>query len=363
MQAESPKKELESVRSEMDSLNADLQADKQSRASLATQLAEQNKKIDQLDRDIHQTQDAIAKQNQHIAGLEQKMGKQTEAQQAQLDALYQQLRAAYRHAQPSYLKILLNQHDPALISRHHQYYRYFHQARQTQLSQIEHQLASLSQEQKTVFAAQKDLFALQENQAQQQALLEAQREQRQQTLAKLDNQISDKSSRLNALQQQEKALQSLLEKLRKQPPPAPKKAPEKPIPSFSGQSGSLLWPADGKLLARYGASRNIGKLRWKGIMISAESGSQVQASAAGRIVFADWMQGYGLLIIVDHGQQFMTLYGHNDSLLKSTGETVNAGEPIALSGQQRERQMTGVYFEVRQKGQPTDPLKWLQKQR
>lgn len=361
--ADQPAKELGEVRSQIDQLSESLSADQQSKEQLDKQLRQQSLKVSKISRALKQTEQAIAEQDQQVKNLEQQLGDQKAAQQTQLEALYEQLRAAYMHAQPSYLKILLNQQDPALISRHHSYYKYFHQARQQQLTNIDELLNNLSDEQKAVFAAQKDLQLLLTQQTAQQAALTAEKQQREQTLAALDKKISSQSAQLANLREQEQQLQKLLDSLNKKSvskPPVNKQ--QKPLTNFSGLTGKLLWPLQGKLLARYGESRNLGKLRWKGIMIGADTGNEVRASAAGRIVFADWMKGFGLLIIVDHGGQFMSLYGNNDSLLKSVGDIVDAGDSIAQSGNQGVRQMPGLYFEVRHKGSPTDPLKWLQKQ-
>lgn len=363
LQADQPVKELGEVRGKIDKLNESLTADKQSKEALYKQLRAQSLKVSEISKALTTTQQDIAKQDQLVQQLEQQLGAQKAEQQAQLDALYQQLRAAYMQAQPGYLKILLNQQDPALISRHHAYYRYFHDARQSQLAEIDTLLNNLSEEQKAVFAAQKDLQQLLAAQTAQQETLTAEKKQREQTLAALDKKISSQSAELASLQQQEQELQKLLDSLNKKSiakPPVNKQ--QKPLTNFSGLNGKLLWPLQGKLLARYGEPRNLGKLRWKGIMIAADTGKEVRASAAGRVVFADWMKGFGLLIIVDHGDQFMSLYGNNDSLLKSVGDIVDAGDTIAQSGNQGVRQMAGLYFEIRHKGSPADPLKWLQKQ-
>lgn len=360
--AEEPAKELGEVRNKIDALSESLSADKQSKESLYQQLRAQSLKVSEISRALKQTDQAIAEQDQQVKELERQLGEQQAKQQAQLEALYKQLRAAYMHAQPGYLQILLNQQDPALVSRHHTYYRYFHQARQQQLAEIDTLLNNLTVEQKAVFAAQRELQQLQTEQTAQQDALKTEKNQRETTLAALDKKISSQSAQLDSLRQQEQALQQLLETLNKKSaakPPVDKQ--KKPLANFSGLNGKLLWPLQGKLLARYGEPRNLGKLRWKGIMIAADAGNPVRASAAGKVVFADWLKGFGLLIIVDHGAQFMSLYGNNDSLLTSVGDVVDTGDTIAQSGNQGVRQMAGLYFEIRHKGSPTDPLKWLQK--
>lgn len=371
-----PNKQLDAVRGEIDSLSQQRALTKKSQQQLYSALREQSLKVSEINRNLRDTEKQIQTQDQQLKNLQTQLGTQQAEQQQQLDALQHQLRAAFMHAQPSYLKMLLNQQDPDLLSRNSTYYRYFHAARQQQIAQIETLLADLSEEQKAVFAAQRALASTQTQQQQQQQALAQETERRQQTLAALDKKLASQDQQLSSLKAQEQALQNLLEKLNRQSKAAAvakakaaqqaqqseRSAPLKPTGSFASQSGKLLWPLRGKLLAHYGESRNLDKLRWKGIMIGAEAGHQVAASATGKIVFADWLRGFGLLVIIDHGDQFMSLYANNSSILKSVGEHVDAGEVIAQSGDQGVRQTAGLYFEIRHKGSPTDPLKWLRKQ-
>ncbi|HKJ75982.1 MAG TPA: peptidoglycan DD-metalloendopeptidase family protein, partial [Gammaproteobacteria bacterium] len=120
----------------------------------------------------------------------------------------------------------------------------------------------------------------------------------------------------------------------------------------------LRWPVKGPLIARYGGSRGVGGLRWQGVVIRAEAGKEVAAVSHGRVAFAEWMRGYGMLLIVDHGDGFMSLYGHNQSLLKEAGDWVQAGEPVAIVGSSGGRSRDGLYFEIRKGGRPVNPVRW-----
>lgn len=368
-------KELDAVRGQIDNLSEQRALAKKSQEALYTQLREQSLKVSDINRALQETEKQIQTQDQQLRHLQNQLGIQQAEQQKQLEALYSQLRAAFMHAQPSYLKILLNQQDPALISRNATYYRYFHSARQEQIAQLDKLLSNLSEEQKAVFALQRSLEDTLEKQQQQQQALASETAQRQNTLAALDQKIASQDQQLTQLKAQEQELQSLLDKLSQQAKITEQKAkaaqqaretekslPQKQSTAFASQSGKLLWPVRGKLLARYGEQRNLDKLSWKGIIIASETGNNVAASASGKVVFADWLRGFGLLIIIDHGDQFMSLYANNNSLLKSVGEQVTAGDVIALSGDRGVRQTAGLYFEIRHRGSPTDPLKWLQKQ-
>ncbi|WP_247869962.1 murein hydrolase activator EnvC [Methylophaga sp. SB9B] len=356
-------KKLEAVRGEISTLDKNLNLNKKTQAELQQQLKKQSLKVSEINRELNKLKQSIAVKDDELLNLQLEQG-QTEQQQAQqLEALNEQIRSAFMNAQPSYLKILLSEQSPERVSRSNTYYRYFHTARQQQIEALQTTLLNLTEQEKAIYAVKKNLSDLEQQQLAQQEALKQQTAERESTLAALNKKISGQDAQLSALRQEEKDLQSLLDALAKKaaqrPPPA---AAVKPNARFSGLSGKLQWPLTGKILASYGSQRNLDKLSWKGILIASDKGTSVKASADGRVVFADWMKGFGLLIIIDHGEQFMTLYGNNDSLLKNTGDTVKAGDVIAQSGDQGVRQIAGLYFEVRHKGSPTNPIQWLRKQ-
>lgn len=364
---------LESVQQEIDSLSDDLSQKKASREEMYARLKAQSRKVSELNRELRDLQQQISEKNASLQQLREQAGIKEQEQQKQLDALYEQMRAAYINAEPSYLEMLLNQQDIATLSRSSTYFRYFHQARKAQLESISQLLSELNREQRAVLLAQQSLEADKARQLQKQQALQQETQKRQQTLAALDEQISGQDARLSALRQEEQNLQSLLDRLarqreqqarteaeqQKKEAVTTETIPVKPNTPFSRLTGKLSWPLSGKLLARYGSPRNLGKLKWQGIVIDSPTGHDVRATAAGRVVFADWLRGFGLLVIIDHGEQYMTLYGNNETLLKSAGETVQAGEVIAQSGEQGIRGLTGLYFEIRHRGAPTNPVKWL----
>lgn len=368
--------QLDSVREEIKSLNADLSVQKASREQLYTQLKQQSRNVSKFNRQLRELQQDIHNKDAELNNLRAEMGIKEQEQTQQLDALYAQIRAAYINAEPSYLELLLNQQDIATISRGSTYFRYFHQAREDQLDEINSLLSQLNEEQKSVLLAQQSLETLLAEQKQQQVALQQETEKRQATLAALDKKISGKSAQLASLHEEEKNLQQLLDSLaieeakrqqqaKQAQTTKPTQKPittQKPNTPFSRLTGKLDWPVSGKVLARYGSPRNLGKLKWQGIVISSPTGNEVKATASGRVVFADWLRGFGLLIIIDHGEQYMTLYGNNESLLREAGEIVQAGDTIAQSGEQGIRGLAGLYFEIRHRGSPTNPLKWLGKQ-
>jgi len=365
--------QLDSVREEIKTLNADLSAQKASREELYAELKKQSRRVSKLNRKLRDLQQQIQNKDAELNRLRTQMGIKEEEQNQQLEALYAQIRAAFINAEPSYLEMLLNQQDIATISRGSTYFRYFHQARETQIDHINTLLRQLTEEQKAVLLAQQSLETLLEEQKHQQLKLQQETEKRQATLTALDKTISGKNAQLSSLQEEEKNLQNLLDSLareearrQEQAKQAQSKAPTqktvtpvKPNTPFSRLTGKLSWPVNGKVLARYGSLRNLGKLKWQGIVIASPTGNEVTATASGRVVFADWLRGFGLLIIIDHGEQYMTLYGNNESLLREVGDVVQAGDTIAQSGEQGIRGLAGLYFEIRHRGSPTNPMKWL----
>ncbi len=366
-----PAQELKAVKTEIQLLSDDVNLNKASKESLFKQLKQQSLAVSELNKELNVLGQQMNKLSTELSQLALKEQQQQKTHSQQLEALNQQIRAAFISGQPSVLKVVLNQENPATLSRSTVYYRYFHQAREQQLSKITETLQNLTEDQKMLFAAQKKQQQLYAQQESKRTTLKAKAQQREATLSMLDKKITSQDSRLQLLREQELSLQALLKSLNKPKKQVTNKPKNQNRPTltkpkkqqaFAKNIGELVWPVKGKLLAHYGSPRNLGKLTWQGIMIAASSGDNVVAAAPGRVVFADWLRGFGLLLIIDHGDQYMTLYGNNESLLKEVGEEVEAGNLIAHSGENDVRQQAGLYFEIRYKGSPTNPMKWLRKQ-
>jgi septal ring factor EnvC (AmiA/AmiB activator) len=346
---------LENIQAEIKSLTESLNETKKSRAELHDQLEKQSKVISTLNRSLLDSTGKLKIKNNELDKLKKDKQKYHQSHARQLDALAKQLRSAYLNTSPNYLKVLLSQHEPSSLSRTSAYYAYFHQARQQQLIEISANLKTLTHNRQILLIAQQQHQALYQEQQLQQQLLQKIRQQRFATAKQLDHKMEKQGVRVTSLQGQERALKFLLQSLSKKSTPLILDLP------FSMRKGTLAWPTQGKIIARYGSSRNLGKLTWQGLMINAPLGEEIISTAPGRVVFSDWLRGFGLLLIIDHGDKYMTLYGNNQSLLKKAGDSVATGDMIALSGEQGIRQYTGLYFELRYKGNPTDPLKWLSK--
>jgi septal ring factor EnvC (AmiA/AmiB activator) len=268
--------------------------------------------------------------------------------------LVQQMRAAYMIGREEPLKLLLNQQDPARASRMFAYYSYFGRARAGVIAAIDtdiHQLADLDAQLAT---DEQRLDALQSATTDEVAQLEAARAQRDAALVAIKADSRNSARMLQRLQGQQAALTALLADLKRALQPFPGDTSG----AFGALRGHLAWPVGGHLAARFGQVR-AGGLKWDGMLIDTERGADVRAVYRGRVIYADWLPGLGLLTIVDHGDGYLSLYGHNDRLYKAVGDTVAAGEVLAASGDSGGSSRPQLYFEIRKGSRPVDPGPWF----
>lgn len=311
--------------------------------------------INKLINEIDTIEKELDTTNDKVSSLTEKQKELLTVKSEQQYYIEQQVRAAYEIGSQEYLKILLNQEDPNEIARMLTYYDYFNQARSRQIESYNLTLLDLDRvtqelaEETVVLESQRRALG-----AQQKSLANVQKE-KQMTLKALINQISTTGSALSKLEQDRGRLEQLLDKL--QESLANLDAPRSAQP-FAGMQGKLLLPVEGRISHRFGNERNQGKLRWHGIFIDAVEGESVYAVHYGRVVFSDWLRGFGLLMIISHGEGYMSLYGHNQALFRETGDWVSAGEVIAAVGDSGGQDKTGLYFEIRIDGKPNNPQNW-----
>lgn len=273
------------------------------------------------------------------------------------EILAAQIMAAYRLGRESRLKLVLNQDSPALLSRALAYYDYFSRSQADQINELRQVLRTLDQMQAKINA---ELSALDEVQKSQQTVLDEmtdQRDQRQTVIESLSRQIDTDETRLAELKHDRQDLETLLEKL---------SDVLADIPADLGQQnglfdlkGKMPIPVKGRVKYAYGQSRT-AELRWQGWLISADLGSEVKSIAYGRVAYSDWLRGYGLLMIIDHGDGFMSLYANNESLLREVGDWVETGSNISTVGSSP-LNGNGLYFEIRKDGKAMDPAAWLKR--
>lgn len=357
-EAGNKKQELNRIRGRITELNQELDSVKGQKANLHDELQQLEQKVGQLARRLRVLGASLKRQRTRLADLQDKRQVQEQKLDVHRQALANQVRAAYAMGRQERLKILLNQQDPAIVSRVLVYYDYFNKARTERLQDIRALLDRIQKIETEVVQEEQRLQELQAKELEQQAQLDQVRQARRGVITSLASQIRDKGKELEGLQKDERQLHSLMERLREEQ----LATPVEPVDHrpFRALKGRMPWPAKGALTARFGMEKR-GGILWDGVLISAPEGREVTAVHHGRVAFADWLRGFGLLLIIDHGDGYMSLYGHNQSLFKEAGDWVEQGEPVALVGNSGGRLDAGVYFGIRHKGRPVNPKHWCKK--
>ncbi|WP_373091244.1 murein hydrolase activator EnvC [Zhongshania sp.] len=352
---EANKQQLRELNQKIGKLKKSISSQQSERSNAAKALQRIEKDIGVTAAKLHRTKEKSQQQQRKLNELENRQRQLRSQQQSQKALIAEHVRNAYSLGKESQMKMLLNQEDPEKLSRTLTYFDYFNRARSAELRKYRDTLNELNII-KPAISAKAGALALSQRklEQQQQALLE-QKQRRAKALASLDSEISNKTSSLTNLNTQRKDLESILQAVEREVTNIAMPANYKP---FQDLRGKMPWPINGKPLNRYGASRQGSAVTWQGIQLSGQEGDAVKAIHNGRVVFADWLRGAGLLIIVDHGGDYLSLYAHNQSLLRSEGDWVRGGESIATVGNSGGQRQTGLYFEIRYKGRPTDPRNW-----
>lgn len=358
---EAKTRQLNQVKSRIESLNRELRSTETQRDQQNRALRETEERIGLIARRIRVTDQSLRRQTRLLAELEAERADARLKLDAHQASLERQIRAAYAMGRQEKVKILLNQQDPAVVSRVMVYYDYFNAARISQMERIETSLRELNRIEREIAQEERRLQQLQAKNNNERQQLEAAQQGRMAIVAKLDRQLKDQGQELNNLKDDESQLSSLISNIQQ----ALSDLPIDPAAHdpFRSRKGKLPWPATGRLVATFGDRREVGKLTWDGVVIAAPEGREVRAIHHGRVAFADWLRGFGLLLIIDHGDGFMSLYGHNQSLFKETGEWVEPGEVVAQVGSSGGRTRSGIYFGIRHNGQPQNPKQWCKRTR
>ncbi len=377
-------KKLSEVQSDIVATRQEMQRIRQQKSTLSAQLAEIEKLYGKTAALLKTLQGQVELKRQNLNKIQQKMQVFQNEVSKQNKELAGQIRAAHAMGQQEKLKLLLNQQDPALSSRMMVYYDYLNMARAKKLASIEESMQHLEQlgkqEQEETELLEKNL----EQKKLEQMAVDSVREQRAQLLAQLSNDFSSNEQQIDRLKESESKLKDLISSLQQSTDDADSETvQEKKLSKvegdleakddsaetkndfpelkgdFSSLKGQLPWPIKGRVANKFGSPRAEGT--WDGVLIDAKEGTEIRAVTRGKVVYADWLRGYGLLTIIDHGKGYMTLYAFNQSLYKKIDERVEAGDVIASVGQSGGRSQPGLYFEMRKEGQPIDPLEWCRK--
>jgi septal ring factor EnvC (AmiA/AmiB activator) len=273
------------------------------------------------------------------------------------EALARQVRSSYMTGREELFKLLLSQESPAALGRMLVYFDYYNRARSARIDAVSGELAGLGELERTSARVAADLAALETAQASEVAALEKSRSDRAAAVGKLDAEIRDGTAAVAKLRAEEQRLGDLVVRLRDVMAGFPVETDE----PFAKLKGKLAWHVQGRVAGDYGQPRGGGPVKWNGVLLEAPAGTPVRAVFHGRVAFADWLQGLGLLVIVDHGGGYMSLYGHNEALLKESGDWVEPGESIAQVGDSGGQSRPGLYFEIRLNGEPVNPNPWIAK--
>ncbi|QBY04163.1 peptidase M23 [Thalassotalea sp. HSM 43] len=350
-QKQDTRQDLSDVKKQIASHKDQLQQNNQQVESIQKQLRKDDLAIASVARKVKDTNTQQTQTRAKIADLRQQQQQLQKQKQQQEGLLAEQIRSAYSSGHHDYLKLLLNQQKPEQVQRTLTYYSYLNDARMQSIGNFQdilQQLADVEQEQQ--IQADK-LQALAQEQKQQQQQMLANQGEREKTLKSLNSKILTSKQRLNKLEGEEKSLIQTLARIQAQ------LQKQKELTGLSKLKRKLKWPVRGRIAHSFGTKKQ-GYLRWKGVMMNAPVGRDIKAIHDGTVLFSDWLKGYGLVIVVDHGDGYMSLYGHNQALLKNVGDRVEIGEPIALVGQSGGVSQSGVYFEIRHKGKPVNPKLW-----
>jgi septal ring factor EnvC (AmiA/AmiB activator) len=354
-QAKDKESELKQVKGRIDTIRRAIHADAERRDALAGQLKDADLKIQSARERLSEVRaQRIASENR-LGELKEEQSDTQRAIDAEREALGAEVKVAYMNGRQEQLKLVLNQGDPARLGRMMAYYGYFGRARAERITTIGEHLAHLDLLSESIEAETQKLRDIEQDQARDVKALAGAREQRARTLAQVQTKIKTRNDELAQLQREAQALEKLVEELRR----AIEEFPELAEQPFQRVKGKLPWPVKGDLLARFGQLRAGGPLKWQGVVIGTERGTQVRAPYYGRVVYADWLPGLGLLVVLDHGGGYMTLYGHNEQVYRRVGDRVAPGDVVAAVGDAAGLGKPGLYLEIRKGRQALDPTTWL----
>lgn len=378
---------LKKVRSELKDVAAERRMLEGQRGDASRKLRDADEAVGRVGRAVRDTEHALARDQAALADLQQRRDTLDAGLAARRTELRQLVRSAYTVGDDSALKALLAQDTVEQAQRTLAYHRYAQRDRARRIAELTAQIQEVDALQQQIVERRTALDTARQAQRTQLAALQDARTDRAKLVEQIESKYKDRASRERALGQDAKALQELLAQLRAA---AARAAREKAAADRAAakaaraagnkatagagtplrknattgpalQVGGLSWPVSGSLLARYGGQMPDGRTS-QGVLIAAPAGTTVKAVADGRVVFADWMNGYGLILIVDHGNGYMSLYAHNDALLKDAGDAVHRGDGLASVGNSGAQGRAALYFELRRNGQPVDPDAWLKRQ-
>jgi septal ring factor EnvC (AmiA/AmiB activator) len=349
---------LEQLKKNIKKINEWLSKANLEKSGLSRELERQEREINRVSKNIRAVHLKISNQTKEIKRLKTLGKQQKTSLNQQKEFLIKQLRTAYLQGNQPAIKMLLDDDAPQDIARYMHFFSYINNARNEKITTFQSSLAQLKATETNVLKQQTKLNKNRRTLETDRKNLRQNRKKRKKVLAQLGNNIKNNAQRLKNMKADQSRLKKLLIELEHTVASIPTPANATP---FKQQKYKLPWPSRGKVIARFGSRIAQGKLKLNGIRIATKENSTVTAIHHGRIIFSNWIRGFGLLIIIDHGDNYMSLYGNNKSLVKETGDWVGAGETIAYSNKSSTINESGLYFEIRKNGKPLNPSQWLRK--
>jgi len=343
---------LSNVKQQISQQQKSIKQTNSKRSQLEKQLKSDDISIAKIAKAMITTQNSYQDTQKTLKKLAKEKVTLTNKKLQQERVLAQQLRAAYSSGHHDYIKLLLNQENPASVQRTVTYYKYLNDARIKEIDQFQIVLSDLLVVTTQYQEQAKKLTVLAQQQTEQKLTFEHTKKERKKTIRALNKELLTSKQLLAKLVAEEDNLVAALQRI------AALSRQSTELVGLKKLKRKLSWPIKGKISHSFG-SRKQGYLKWKGILLAAPVGKQVKAIHNGTVLFSDWLKGYGLVTVLDHGAGYMSLYGHNQALLKSVGDRVETGEPITLVGQSGGQSQSGLYFEIRRDGQAVNPKPWF----
>ena len=350
-----PEKELREVRERIEALQREIRRDTDRRDALTSQLRDAEENVRNARGRLGSVRKRLAESDARLKKLIAERARHERALGEQREALASQLRTAYMSGREEQVKMLLSQEDPAAFGRMLVYYSYLGRARVGKIEEIQGLVAALEEAAAAEAMERERLAALESDSRRELSAVDAARSERSVALRRMNTEIKSTSDTVAKLKREAAALEKLIANLRK----AMKDLPPTGGQAFEKVKGKLAWPVAGKISARFGQARG-GGLKWNGVMVDAARGAEIRALYDGRVAYADWLPGMGLLLIIDHGG-YMSLYAHNEQLFKAAGDRVEGGEVVATVGDSGGRAKPGLYLEIRRGAKPQDPIPWFRR--
>ncbi len=349
-------KQLKSLQSKIKKLKQTIDVKQDSKSRYAAQLRKIESKIGQVSKKISSTNKEIGKSKNVLKKLRQTRKQHQKKLVQESDFLAQQIYAAYTLGKQEKIKLLFSQKNPSTLQRNLVYYQYFSEARVNLINDVQRSITSILSTESQISQTSQKLEKGYQLLKDQKSKLDKDSAKRKTIISSLSKQLKKQGGHLGQLQDEARQLQNLIDSIEEILIDIPE--PGLNRKAFATLRGKLAWPVKGKLRRLFGHHKPLSDLRWQGIMIEAPSGRHIRAVSHGRVAFADWLRGLGNLIIIDHGNSYLSLYGHNESLYKTIGEWVEPGDIISSVGNSGGHTKSGLYFEIRKRGKPQNPTKW-----